>query len=726
MAVTVTIAGTNRTSAVYRPEGGPPSIRLTMQLGSDWTCEFPVYDTDSTSSAFRPSLGQGVVIADGATTIFKGNIKRIEDKPITGTGSGTLTMVTARAYAGFVDQIVVTETYAAGQTLHDVVSDLATTYLTGYGVSLDAGMATGDTLEAQSFEDVTMRDALNHLSTITGWLWRITPSDVLEFFAAGDKTASYSLTAANKLSVGPVTWEQTREKYVNDVHLRYGTETTATKTQTITGDGVLDEWALDYDSARNVDDYILSAGYVTDNGVFSPLSPFGGSTDWQFGSGTNHLYKTSGALGNGLIATFTYTAQFPQTVNVQDAAGIAANGTYSAVFEAPDIFDKDAATELATGLLRRYLTVPKWVRLSTRQSFVMPGDQITLTFADRIISGAHIITEVRGADIAMDGTFQYDLTCLSGGEKQETWTDQLRDVLGSVGGARAAGGTISGSAVPNFSGHFDGDVSAHTGGDTDPDDYEAALTTFTNSAGTGPALRLGRPDQDWRWGIIADADHGATPGTVGKLRFHVLRRGSSVSSAMELAEPDTGGTDDFIILPGSNANLYIGDYAALMSGLSPSDSRIEGILCANIRATSGIFEASRTTAIGKWITVAFSAGNFTANGSMTWTVASGDQSLYRYTLSGSTMTLAFSILTSTVGGTPNTDLRIAIPGGFTATQTGVCGALYVNDNGTIGPAGLMSTTATAGYVILRKSQETNWSASTDNTAVAGTAIFEVT
>jgi hypothetical protein len=64
--------------------------------------------------------------------------------------------------------------------------------------------------------------------------------------------------------------------------------------------------------------------------------------------------------------------------------------------------------------------------------------------------------------------------------------------------------------------------------------------------------------------------------------------------------------------------------------------------------------------------VNFAAGNFTANGAMTWTVASarsGD--LSAYSIVGKTLTIWFSI-TGTVGGTPNSQLLIAIPGGFTA------------------------------------------------------------
>lgn len=716
--VVLMVDGNDRTSKMLLNQ-----MTIDMTMGSDWTATLSVRDTDSTSSAYRPSLDESLTITDDTTVLFHGNITRVQDKPIVSPSIGTLTTITARARSQVVDQIIVNETYAAGLTQKAVVTDLHTTYLTPYGIGIDATMTDGVTLEAQTYTDVTLREVFNRLSALSGDVWRITPTDELQFFTPGVKLASYGLTAANHLAVGPVTWEKSRQQYVNSVYLRYGTETVVTKTQTITGDGVTDEWALDYDSVRNADNYILSAGYVTDNGVFSPLSPYPGvSTNWQFDPTTNHLLRTSGALGLGQIATLVYSAQFPQVIVVEDAGEIASNGRFEAIFEAPDIFDKTPATELANGLLRRALAVPQWVRLSTRQGFVMPGDQITLSFADRTIGGDHLITQVRVTTIG-NGLLFYDLTCLSGGEAQATWKDQLRSAIGA-GGSNAPGGTITGSVVPHFGGHFDNDVIGNTGLNDVASSFESALTKYTNSAGAGPALRLGRNDADYRWTITADSDHGSTPGAVGKLRFHVPRRGSSIECAMSLAEPDTGGTDDFVVLPGVSANLYLGDYAALMSGLSPSDSRIEGVLCANAMATSGYFERSRTTRMGEWIPVSFSAGNFTANGAQTWTVASGDQITYAYSMVGKTMKLSIYLDTTTVAGTPNTELRVAIPGGFTAARI-MGGPTYVVDNGAR-EIGQWGVSASGSVVAFTRFSGGNWSAAANTTYLRTVAEFEVT
>jgi hypothetical protein len=125
-----------------------------------------------------------------------------------------------------------------------------------------------------------------------------------------------------------------------------------------------------------------------------------------------------------------------------------------------------------------------------------------------------------------------------------------------------------------------------------------------------------------------------------------------------------------------------------------------------------------------WTVVAHSAANFTGNGAMTWTVASGDQTTYAYAKGGKkTLTVSFWIAGSTVGGTPNTDLQIAIPGGFVAARF-MANACNVIDNGTAETG--YCFVASAGTTIgIRRVNDANWSAATDATSVRGQITFEV-
>lgn len=132
------------------------------------------------------------------------------------------------------------------------------------------------------------------------------------------------------------------------------------------------------------------------------------------------------------------------------------------------------------------------------------------------------------------------------------------------------------------------------------------------------------------------------------------------------------------------------------------------------------------SALGVWTTPAFSAGNFTAGGSQTWTVGSGDVLTYRYQmLSANTMLLKFHIDTTTVAGTPDPVLRIALPLSKTATGSNA-NPCWINDNGTFA-FGLAFASAGEAYVRIYRSAALtdNWTAAVNATAVLGELIVEV-
>lgn len=143
-------------------------------------------------------------------------------------------------------------------------------------------------------------------------------------------------------------------------------------------------------------------------------------------------------------------------------------------------------------------------------------------------------------------------------------------------------------------------------------------------------------------------------------------------------------------------------------------------------ATGGtVKERARSFAMGEWTTPTFSAGNFTGNGSMTWTVAAGDVTTYAYTVVGKKMTVLFNIVTTTVGGTPNSSLQIAIPGSFTAAKA-VFSTFNYNDNGAARAIGVAQVAASGTNILLQTMTGANWTAATDNTHVQGQITFEVT
>lgn len=126
---------------------------------------------------------------------------------------------------------------------------------------------------------------------------------------------------------------------------------------------------------------------------------------------------------------------------------------------------------------------------------------------------------------------------------------------------------------------------------------------------------------------------------------------------------------------------------------------------------------------GRWLSPAFSAGDFTANGSMTWTVAAGDVTTYAYTIDGKRMTVVFTLVTTTVGGTPNTTLQIAIPASKTATKT-ISNSVWINSNSNM-EIGYATVTASGTTIGIKRVASANWDAASDATGVQGQIIFEI-
>jgi len=128
---------------------------------------------------------------------------------------------------------------------------------------------------------------------------------------------------------------------------------------------------------------------------------------------------------------------------------------------------------------------------------------------------------------------------------------------------------------------------------------------------------------------------------------------------------------------------------------------------------------------GAFITPAFSAGDFTASGSMTWTVDSGDITVYAYRLAGKMLAVQFAIISTTVGGTVSNNLRIKIPGGFTNTKYVLSVSLNYSDNGGGNTAGFVQVGAGNTYIECYKFSVANWTLATNATGVYGEVFFEV-
>ncbi len=136
-----------------------------------------------------------------------------------------------------------------------------------------------------------------------------------------------------------------------------------------------------------------------------------------------------------------------------------------------------------------------------------------------------------------------------------------------------------------------------------------------------------------------------------------------------------------------------------------------------------LFERARTVAIGEWTSVAHNAGNFSANGTMTWTVDLADQQTFQYMLVGKTLFVNLYVANATTGGVANTQLWAAIPGGFTSAKA-VSFAGWASDNG-VGIPTVVSIGVGGTAIVISRADLANWSLSANNNQVRFGIAFEV-
>lgn len=132
---------------------------------------------------------------------------------------------------------------------------------------------------------------------------------------------------------------------------------------------------------------------------------------------------------------------------------------------------------------------------------------------------------------------------------------------------------------------------------------------------------------------------------------------------------------------------------------------------------------------GLAIAVTFNAGDFTATGTMTWTVDSGDVRAFRYTQRGAQVTIALAVADFTTGGTPDTTLRVLLPNSFTAANQGTV-AVYAYGRGRANGGtlqGIVAYTASSASTMLHidKFDGSTWANGTNNGDVQGSVTIFV-
>ena len=448
MQFDLTIAGSEKLL-----KSGTLNIRETANRRA--TASFRI---DSQDRSYRPAEGAEVIIEEDSVRIFGGLIDKPTERGFGGPRHpGISTTVNAVDFHVYAERRFVNVTLAAG-TLKSQLSTLVTTYLAGYGVSLDAGQVDGPSMPALSYDYKRFDVVMNELMTLTAdagqpFIWEISYSKVLSAYQPSTEPAPFDLVG-NDLPevVGDISVETKRsDQYANRVILKAQPKTEMARTESFTGDGVSDTVTLQYMPFDH-------RGYVTYDGIFETLTttPYAGTASWTLDMPTGVLTREAGPIGSGLVVSINFDGTFAGVWTAEDAGEIASIGVWERVIVIESIPNDTTGQAFADAELAKRIAAIQTVRYVTWEQGLEIGQQQTINVSARNVNGAAVIVDISSRDLVhrleRTVTAVIDATQTNLGRSfQDDYEIWYGDKAGTVAQAPTVGASAgTASAAPPF------------------------------------------------------------------------------------------------------------------------------------------------------------------------------------------------------------------------------------------------------------------------------------
>lgn len=238
------------------------------------------------------------------------------------------------------------------------------------------------------------------------------------------------------------------------------------------------------------------------------------------------------------------------------------------------------------------------------------------------------------------------------------------------------------------------------------------------------------------YSIISNTDTGAQNNWGPALSGHTIIEWSGASDLTSVTGLSGGVTGQIVIFKNTGTKVA---YFAHSSSSSLAANRFTNLITSSTTPVAGggyiawVWDGTNWKLIdhtqGAWINVAYSSGDYTASGGVTWTVDSGDVTSAQYLVVGKSVTYSVQLGTTSVSATSTNTLLIKIPNSFSALSTTYgAGHLLYSDAGVgfVG-GGIIDVNGALFLTNIRllKKDISNWTIATNTTGVAGTVTFEV-
>lgn len=284
-----------------------------------------------------------------------------------------------------------------------IVSDLITNFLDGENVT-EGVITAGPTITFISFNYKFVSDALDELSEMAGFDWKIDLNKQLQFKARSETTAPFSIDSSNKDYLR-ISRTKKRTDYRNVQFIRGGFQQGSGLVEEIAGDG-------------NTRAFLVSELIQVVTGIMTNIAGAGFAAktfDLRGEAGSDFYYQTEShtinqdsggvVLNAADLIQITYDSKTPIVAIDEDEPEITAraalesgSGRYEHVLVDQNIAHEDTAVDKAAALLERFGQIPEIITLETDTSGLEAGQLIEINLTDMNCSGQYLIEKVVGFD----------------------------------------------------------------------------------------------------------------------------------------------------------------------------------------------------------------------------------------------------------------------------------------------------------------------------------------
>lgn len=351
-----------------------------------------------------------------ALRVFGGSIETTLEQLAVTNGSTLLIDCDCVSFDALADRRLVARAYdSPTQTLFDVVDDIITQDFAGDGIDT-SNVETGPVLSKLIFSYTHANEAFDLLAELTGFSWWIDAYKNLYFADRSTIEAPYTLSTSSA-NFRSIAVESTRVDYRNRQYVRAGLGLTASRTESLVGDGTRKSFTLAYPVGA-------TPTSITVGGVSKTIGirEVDSGKDWYYQSGSPVINQdpSAAAVGAGVAISVTYQGQYPIIVAAQDDAALTdratvegGSGVYDEVIDEPTIADVDSATDRANGLLRRYARIPRKANIVTTTAGLRAGQLVTVDITQHGLTGSWLVESVSIRDFNGQRV-EYQATLLDG------------------------------------------------------------------------------------------------------------------------------------------------------------------------------------------------------------------------------------------------------------------------------------------------------------------------